>query len=441
MLASYRYSVKHTVYLRKYLQENIVSKKQGKNILKNIYLKYNLDNDLKSGLINCKLKDQTIYFLTLHKVLLDYFEKNTKESDIVDINLEIDQTASGMVLLSLVLGIKPMAESCNLLSKTPTDIYSFVMKQIPQYFEGKTFKEHFVDEKGGKKTIEKPFEKKKVLPFLSNNRKVQKGALMRWCYSEGWKSRRDTWLLEFKDNYKRRCTNDEFKTIDAFSRKYDDFLEEVFPKLQSQKECILNVLRIRARALKENAVNIKTLDGCNLSWDFDPVDLFNKTYYNPVIGKAISYKIYKENPRSALAVEGRLKSLERSLFPNLIHSIDAAIMRIIITRVYDSSKYRINHLHDCVLIHPNYVDVFYDVVSDIYTEDTLTRLASKLFFEPMTEGLASDLCDEIKKIQKGFEDNMDTIDVTKDKFEPRNMYVLEGGVTNTEVYEEELKKI
>jgi DNA-dependent RNA polymerase len=440
MLASFRYSFKITLMIQNCLSTDTLNEKQMNANLKKLFEKFNLVSDYKSiKIINndYKFKKKAIYFLTLQTVLQNYFDKSSKNYKKVNINLEIDQTASGMVLLSLLLGIKPMAQQCNLLSKEPTDIYLFIMKQIPYYFKNNKYKKTYYDENNKKKILEHPYDTGDVMTFLSTNRATQKGALMRWCYSEKALSRKDSWLSEFKEIYKRNCTTDEYNTFSAFSKNYDSFLEQIFPKVQEQKTLCLKVLNIRANALRGNSVNIKTLNGCHLSWDFSPMEPSNKSYHNPVTGKTVTYKIYTEKNSSDKALKKRIKDLERSLFPNLIHSIDAAIMRIIISKIHKLTNYRINHLHDCVLIHPNFVDTFYDVITEIYTGGYLNDLARRLYFEPMAEGVSEDVREEIKKIQNKFENNMEKIVITKENFESRNMYVLDGNVNNIDLFKKQ----
>jgi hypothetical protein len=41
-------------------------------------------------------------------------------------------------------------------------------------------------------------------------------------------------------------------------------------------------------------------------------------------------------------------------------------------------NYIINHLHDCVLMHPNYVEDFYKIVTEIYTSEQMQNLTTNL---------------------------------------------------------------
>jgi len=435
MVAAYRWSLNDTLKLLESFdpKKTYSNKKTGKILLKKLFNERNIFKALE-GSEQINLKKKGCYFLSLHHEIQRIFSTNSMNTSL---NVEIDQSASGMVLLSLLLGNMKMAKHCNLIDSEPKDVYEFVMQNIPSYFENATYTKHIPDESGFLREVKKPFDKGVVLNFLSENRSVQKGALMRWCYSEGDLSRRNKWLEEFLDIYNRRASDSEFETLNAFSAQYDLFLERLFPKLLSQKAIMIKVLKIRYFALYTSdflSVSIKTLDKCSLAWDYTPVVEKTMSVYNPITGKSLSYKIYVENNEDGRAESNRLKSLTTSFFPNLIHSIDAALMRKIIRTIHEQTGYTINHVHDCVILHPNYVNTFYDVVEDVYTSDFMKDLAKKCFFEPMKESLADDFIKEINELQEKFELNAYDIRIEKGKFDARNMYVFEGSVSNKEVY-------
>jgi len=428
MLSYYRFSIDYSKEFKIFLgNENFnLSIKNTRTLMKSFFDSHNLklaftdstsEYDLNPSLVS--LKKQGLYFSLLHDCLERLFQKKEQH---VDCLIEIDQTASGLVFLSLFLGIKTMADLANLTSNKPTDIYIFVMQNVAPYVE-KNLKNH--QDSG------------RAVSFLSTNRPVQKGALMRWAYSEGGYSRRKTWVEEFKDIYGTPCTEAEFNLLNEFSNDYDNFLDYLFPKLKEQKKRILQVIEIRANILKGRGLNIRTIDGCSLEWDFSLLEQINKTYYNPVTGSSKSYKLgFEQDNPSFKAKKRRVSKLLSSAFPNIMHSIDAAVMRLIIIKVYEKTGYRVSHLHDCVLLNPNYVDQLYEVIEEIYTdESTFHRLAEKTFFQPMAEGLPDEAISEIKTIRDEFYASADSIHVTKGFFNPRNMYSPEGSVNESDLHD------
>lgn len=282
-------------------------------------------------------------------------------------------------------------------------------------------------------STEVKFDNKRVLSFLLDSRSTIKGALMKWSYSQEWRQRRDNFVKDFKDFFGEHCEDHEFKTLEAFAIQFNIFLDELFPHIIIKKNLLIEVLEIREKANLENVdtVNIRTCDGCYLSWDVDPTTLINRGFYNPVTRNSKgTVKISIIDKLSVKAQTKRRRDLKQSLIPNIIHSIDGTIMRIIITKMFLKTNYRINHLHDCVLIHPNYVNEFYNVITEIYSSDIFVDLANKVYFEPMKEGLADNDKHKISLIQERFKKLSDDVKVSKETFNPRHLYVPEGTISN-----------
>jgi hypothetical protein len=103
----------------------------------------------------------------------------------------------------------------------------------------------------------------------------------------------------------------------------------------------------------------------------------------------------------------------RSFLPGLIHSVDAAIMRIIINKLYEktSGKCLIQHVHDAILIHPNYVNIFYQIVEIIYNEEKVLDDILKKSFLNVNIPTMREEC--VKKVLNIFEENFEG---NKDQF-------------------------
>ena len=53
------------------------------------------------------------------------------------------------------------------------------------------------------------------------------------------------------------------------------------------------------------------------------------------------------------------------------------LLRIIIRNFAEKMNYNINHLHDCIILHPNYVEDFYNIINELYHSDDMYYLAEK----------------------------------------------------------------
>lgn len=378
-------------------------------------------------------KDMSCYLKMLHNELCDYFSDDNLNSDKeVSLFLEIDQVCSGITLMSVLLGNPKLAAETNLLGGPPRDIYLYVMSHIEKYFSTATYT--YIDPET-KKKHKKPFDTLRVMEFLMVCRSCVKAMLMQWGYSQGSYKRSEFLISEFKLYYKNSATDEEYRTLRAFAEQFDDFLESLFPNIQAQKQYLIDVLNIRLKAGSNlKGMSILTLDGCALSWSITPMSSVNKAYWNPVLNKSVTYKVLTPTSDETRAVSRMQKDYERGLFPNLIHSIDAAIMRTIIFRVWKTKKYIVNQLHDCVLCNPNIVNTVYNVIEEIYTDGTLHSLADKTFFIPMKEGLNVDDQKKIDDIRELFHKNGTPVNILKGQFNPRHAYVMEGTVRLTDLY-------
>jgi hypothetical protein len=120
----------------------------------------------------------------------------------------------------------------------------------------------------------------------------------------------------------------------------------------------------------------------------------------------------------------------RSFLPGLIHSIDAAVMRIIINKLYNKSgkKCLIQHIHDAVLIHPNYIDTFYFVINLIYNEEKiLDNLLKKCILNVNLPSMRNDAIRKVLEIYKTvFENSDDNFKIEEVDINPRDMYCFEN---------------
>jgi len=139
---------------------------QDRSTLFNIYITKNNISDKRllfdffhnNYLDFTKIKN-TLYFLYLRVELL-----KTEKVNKTDVNIEIDQTISGIVFLSLLLRDKIMSKAANLISPEKSCPYIFVMSHFEEFAYNNMTN-----------------LSKTAIDFLKNNRKLHKYALM--CYT------------------------------------------------------------------------------------------------------------------------------------------------------------------------------------------------------------------------------------------------------------------
>jgi hypothetical protein len=372
---------------------------------------------------NLATKKQMFYFFQERKVKLEgkplYFELLEKELEQVftskcqtSLLLEIDQVGSGPAFVALLTKNTKLAEKCNLIGGDFRCIYSFLLEETSKFFLHNNNFDLGVD-----------LKESKAYKLLTKNRKAQKYALMCYFYNEQHLSRTNRWKEQYEEVFGLTVSDHDFEILKKFSIEYPRFMDVCFPNLGEQ----LNILNEAMLILvKQNLpVKINTLDGCILSWDFENSVEIKKNYYNPVSKTHDQFK-FRVNVKEKKNDRTKIQKHKLSFRPNLIHSIDASIMRIFLQEFYNKTKKRLNHLHDCVMMHPNDVDVFYDIVTEVYCRPVMKRLAEELVFSRMKSDLTGEPLEKVIQLEKQFLKNMGVFDLTPTTFDPRKCYRYEG---------------
>lgn len=123
----------------------------------------------------------------------------------------------------------------------------------------------------------------------------------------------------------------------------------------------------------------------------------------------------------------RMMKHRNSFRPNLVHSIDGSLMRNFIVEYYNRTRHHLVSLHDCVMVHPNYVDEMYEVISDVYCDPKMLTMARDLVFKRFILNSTGEYREKIKKLESRFLSNMEPLDyLNKQTFDPRKCYKFEG---------------
>lgn len=354
------------------------------------------------------LSKTTLYFELLEIEIQTLLSGTGKKTAL---QLEIDQVGSGPTLIALVTGNKALAEKCNLLGGEFSCIYTFLLEKS----------QSFISEKLEDIEINKTSN---AYRLLTEERKAQKYALMCFFYNEQHLSRTKRWVAQYEEKYGTSVPDEEYKLLSKFSVKYPEFMEYVFPKLTRQLDLLNEALILVVD--QGLPVKIKTLDNCLISWDFDHMQEVKKNYYNPVSGSHDQFKLRMKISANKVSQRSRKSKHKQSFRPNFIHSLDATIMRMFLYRYHKQTGKKLNHLHDCVMLHPNDVDIFYKIVTEIYCSSFMKTLARDLVFSCMKSDTRGQVLGKIIEIEKEFISNMDNIELTPSTFDPRKCYRYEG---------------
>lgn len=397
LFAYYKPSDSLTEDFSRFLKNNKPSKKHGMKKLFEFFR--------ENPLIFSQTEDP-LYFMLLHGEIL----KSSKNGWKTGVNVEIDQTASGVVFVSLLTRNRNLAKVANLISKEKSCPYTYCMKNFSRFY-------HDVME----------FKSEKVLGFFSENRKVHKYALMCFCYRQTHVGRLSDFLTAWdKDESLGQRSNEDYDTIKEFSYMYLDFLEYLFPNLTQQLKILDDIVTI---AVKDSSkITVRSFEGEVLTWSFWKYSTQTRHSFDPINAEFNDYSniIFSYTDENAATPQNDLNAYRIKFLSYLVHSLDGAIMRHFIKEMSEKHNVVINHLHDCVILHPNAVDDFYALVRKTYTMEKMYTLIDDLVFTQIKSSVSSEakeLIDtkitEFFALGDNFKDEIQNMD-------ERNMYQFEN---------------
>lgn len=329
------------------------------------------------------------------------------------VSLEIDQVGSGPMIVAILTGNCGLAEKCNLLGSANCDIYKYMMAESVDFVRQNL------------SPGQSPKETEEVLDVLSKSRKLHKAAFMCYLYNQKHLNRLKGFSEVFSAEKKRDLTTPEYELFKFFAVDYDKFIERIFPKLDSQ----LSLLEEAMVALVEQdtGVEITTLDGCILRYDFSSTETVTRSCWNPITNKRSKFSMNRHcKDQTPASRRRRLAKHKTSFRANVVHSIDGALMRAFILEFFKKTKQRINHLHDCLMVHPNDVDTVFDVIRDVYCCSKMKHLAKDLIFARFKHNSTGKAKAKILAIESDFLSNMGSLDyLSHSTFDSRKHYKFE----------------
>jgi hypothetical protein len=378
----------HENLFEEFLLGKTLSKKTGMATLK----KFFTDNPINFY----DLKDNFLYVCLLYMEIL-----KVQETGKTSVMVEIDQKASGSVFLSLALRNKKMAKFSNIISQEKRCPYTYCMEMFPQFYE------EFMENRD-----------EQAFRFLSTNRKLHKYAKMCFSYSQKGIGRSEDfierWFLEEGD-----LSPSARKVLIEFAYRYDSFIEYVYPGITAQIKNLLELVSFVTSESGETTIN--NLNGEKLKWRRFKNKSITRKAFNPVTKEQITYRLDTLDIVSGME-QIDVSDHKRKFLSYLIHSIDAAVMHYFIVRMRDKYKYTINHLHDCVLIHPNHVEGFYDIVNELYSSRKLYDILETSVFEPAEHSVSEESVEFVKSKKKIFEKLSDDFADELKNHSPKNLY-------------------
>lgn len=375
----------------------------------------------KNPLDFTKIK-KPMYFLNLHLAILEAIDNNLYTS----VNVEIDQNASALSILSFVLQSKEMASVCNLLGgEAKSSPYDHIKEKCAEFLETKE----------AKPLLDNP-EYSDVCNFLRSSRNLHKYAIMCFCYNQTTMGRMENFSEEWRKEFGFLPNATQSKGLTKFASIYPDFVEFVFPKTKLKLDIFKSIVDLVCEEAPH--LQMKTIDGEVINWAFYATTYKNRKYYDTVerTHKSFKMSVFKLRKNKSITehisddfpqnFELDAAGMKRRFLSYFIHSIDASILRQIIYQMKKKHNVSVNHLHDCIILHPNHVTTFYTIVQEIYTSPELYNIVFDGFFNPVANTLSPESLEELNsykaeflKSTKGFQDQLNNMN-------PYDMYSFEN---------------
>jgi hypothetical protein len=346
--------------------------------------------------INIDIPDSEIIKLKsfFYKMLLKKEIKKLKGNRMkTGFMIESDQKASSFVLASIIFNDGELAKHCNLNSQENMDPPMQLMRESSKYFEGKV--------------------SDKSLNILSTERDLHKYLLMCFLYAQTYMGRR-TRMLEYNI-----CEED----ASLLANQYIDFINQNFGILTKKKDSFIKIIKFFLKETDAH-ITIDTIDGSRLSWIMFKTNAKEivRKFRCEITGKFSSYRAIKYcfNDKDT-------RKILSGVLASYLHSVDGAIMRLIIEDIYDSSNnYVISHLHDSIQYHPNKFNDVMESIVNVYTNERLKNMVERTLFTNLRSFLTED---KKKKFDILLEEFMNysekEVEITREKLNINGMFPLE----------------
>lgn len=347
-------------------------------------------------------KESLTHFLLLSAELQKVF--STKKTSIL---LQLDQVASGLVFMSLLFKNKALAKQCYIIENEDcVGAYTFAQNNFKSFFER-----------------EIKCKNSYVLDLFVNDRKIHKYALMCYSYKQTSFGRSQDFTERWKQVYGVDPSKEEWRSLNEVSIKYPVFVDSLFSGLNSQILVLDKILTLVAH--NSGSVRIRSIDGDIIEWSFYDTEVNVRKALNPVKMNTESYKFHtlKLDEHSNPVID--LKQFRVKFLSYVVHSVDASVMRRLVNLMYREYDYKIDQLHDCIMVHPNQVDNLYKCLDSIYNSKELITFMSENVFKTFMESVSIDKKAELQLLIEEFNayNDNDLEDILK--VDVRQMYTFE----------------
>ena len=279
---------------------------------------------------------------------------------ITHLPVQLDASCNGFQHLTFLIGDLALSEELNLSksnwTETPKDFYSFIALKVKEFFNKELY--------NNKDLSIEEFESYKKLANLDIYRALYKKVIMTWPYNVSSYSMTNYFKEEFnfieKDKYMFKFDNNIiFKEIDfqILRKALISVLLNDFPRLKS----FINYLKDIAKISNELEIQIP--------WILPTGLIVQQQYYAKKKIKVKPYIYSKDLLTLNIPIKTKFNTQKqiRAFMPNLVHSLDAATLSLLIDIFFKENKYQnFYSVHDCFAVTCNNVTSIYKILKAVY---------------------------------------------------------------------------
>lgn len=340
-----------------------------------------------------KHKKKFFYYILLGTEI----ERLIKQKNVLSTNfmMEIDQKSSSSVLLSLILGDRELAKDSNIFEKSSIDPPTKLMIKSKEYF--------------------KNLIKEGNLKILSTTRDIHKFLMMCLNYNQTFYGRKKK-VLEYIKDY------DDAETI---AKIYEEYVDSVYSNLSKKKEIFNNIVRyyLNNSGGYKKPIIIDTIDASRVEWNIFPKKKKNKSNTKKKFKSPLTDEFKSYHFEEFETTETQKQKILTGILPSFIHSIDGAIMRLIIVDVYENNQYIINHLHDSIQYNPKYYKEVLESIRNVYSGAMIHKCLDDKFLVHLRSRLLEEQRKEFDGLVRELKNcNFEEVIIDKKKFQAENMF-------------------
>lgn len=295
-----------------------------------------------------------------------YSLKNNHTYFITNLPIQLDATCNGFQHLSLLLEDMTLAKKVNLTTSTwkdtPADFYTIMAFRVKDYFNLK-LAEKDLDVK----------DRESYLRLSNTNIQNHRSLLKKTIMTIPYNASKFANILDIKEEFNFVKLNNEdvyvYKKNDQIIFKHIDFVNIV----KALYKCLYSDFPRLEELLKyfREIAKISNVLGISIPWTLPSGLVVQQKYFGK---KKIKLKpfIYSKDLLNINVIDKKTLNPRKqinSLMPNLVHSLDAASLALLIDSFFkEGNNNNFYSIHDCFAVTCNNVSLIYDLLKLSYSK-------------------------------------------------------------------------